>query len=203
MSFEVLEPGPCTLLVDAGRPNHRSRGVPLGGAADRASWMHGNAMVGNAPDAVALEFALVGPTLRALHDTACAISGALFAQSGTCFHLAAGDVLKIGPTALGMRGYLCVHGGFRGELILGSQSSLEPIKRGEILECDQSLLAGRASAGVLNSPSLARPANGDCAESRCIAVRRPIGLMRRSSLSNHSPSRRRAIAWDCGCPANR
>ena len=148
------------LLVDAGRPNHRSRGVPLGGAADRASWRHGNAMVGNVHDALALEFALVGSTLRALHDAECAISGAPFAQSGTRFHLAAGDVMKIGPTPIGMRGYLCVHGGFRGEEILGRQTSLEPIKRGQILEClaavPQGLRAGGGSrSGVARRPRVA------------------------------------------------
>ncbi|MFL5330758.1 MAG: biotin-dependent carboxyltransferase family protein [Gemmataceae bacterium] len=176
MSFEVLEPGPYSLLVDAGRPHHRSRGVPLGGAADRASWMQGNTMVGNELTAVALEFALVGPSLRATCDVECAISGAPFKRSGSCFSLKTGEVLKIGPTSEGMRGYLCVHGGFRGKEILGSHTSLEPIKRGDILDF-AAVLARRANEGepcerLRASPSLARRANGTAAnktELRCIA----------------------------------
>src|SRR5437899_2042034 len=115
MSLEVLEPGPCSLLVDAGRTRHRSLGVPLGGAADRAALAQGNALVGNPLDAPALEFALVGPTLLAKCDLGCVIFGAPFVatigeihlRTGICFALHAGEVLRIGPTPTGIRGYLC------------------------------------------------------------------------------------------------
>ena len=70
MSLTVLEPGPLSLVVDLGRPHHRSFGVPFGGAADRAAYMQGNALVGNEPGAAALEFAFAGPTLRAEADRA-------------------------------------------------------------------------------------------------------------------------------------
>src|SRR5215207_9380454 len=76
MSLRVREPGLQSLLVDYGRPRSRSLGVPVGGAADRAALALGNALVGNAPDAVALEAAFSGPTLEALHPAACVIFGA-------------------------------------------------------------------------------------------------------------------------------
>ncbi|MBM3981533.1 MAG: allophanate hydrolase, partial [Planctomycetes bacterium] len=78
MSLRVREPGLQSLLVDLGRERSRALGVPVGGAADRAALALGNALVGNAPDAVALEAAFAGPTLEALHPTACVIFGAPF-----------------------------------------------------------------------------------------------------------------------------
>ncbi len=65
MSFSVLEPGLQSRIVDFGRPSSRSLGVPVGGAADRWSLALGNALVGNLPDAPALEVTPTGPTLRA------------------------------------------------------------------------------------------------------------------------------------------
>ena len=78
MTLRVLEPGLYTLVVDFGRPHHRSLGVPIGGAADRTSLALGNALVGNPPDAAALEINLAGPTLEAVHDLACVVYGAPF-----------------------------------------------------------------------------------------------------------------------------
>src|SRR5260370_11180599 len=60
----VLNPGIFSLLVDFGRPHSRGLGVPVGGAADRTALSIGNALVGNAPDAVALEISLAGPNLQ-------------------------------------------------------------------------------------------------------------------------------------------
>jgi biotin-dependent carboxylase-like uncharacterized protein len=138
MSLTVLDAGPYSLLVDLGRPAARALGVPVGGAADRAALALGNALVGNPPGAVALELTLAGPTLRAEHPTACVVFGAPFTGSvpaGTTFLLRRGDVLKIGGTPEGVRGYLCVRGGFRAPAVLGSRSALEPIRAGDVLDC--------------------------------------------------------------------
>src|SRR5439155_9458880 len=78
MSLRVLDPGLYTLVVDFGRPHCRSLGVPVGGAADRTSLTLGNTLVGNPPDAAALEFSLLGPTLEADCELACVIYGAPF-----------------------------------------------------------------------------------------------------------------------------
>jgi biotin-dependent carboxylase-like uncharacterized protein len=143
MSFELLDSGLATLLVDAGRPRWRSLGVPVGGAADRASLAIGNALVGNLPDALALEFTLIGPTLVAREPVAGAIFGAPFSiaingkevRAGSTFSLAAGDVLRIGGTPIGARGYLCVAGGLQAPAVLGSGSSFEPLPMGHRLSC--------------------------------------------------------------------
>src|ERR1041385_2592647 len=107
MSLTVLDPGLYSLLVDRGRPGARSLGMPVGGAADQAAFALGNALLGNPPDAVALELTLTGPTLRAEQPTACVVFGARFSltipdsravEAGMSFTLQAGEVLRIGGT---------------------------------------------------------------------------------------------------------
>lgn len=159
MSLTVLDPGAYSLIVDAGRPRHRWLGVPISGAADRAAFQQGNALVGNEPDSVALEIALVGPTLLAAQDTAAVVFGAPFdvaiydrkIQPGTTFTVKAGETLRIGGTRFGMRGYLCVRGGFDAPSILDSRSALAPIKRGDQLVCSAGRVGGRSLAESLPS----------------------------------------------------
>jgi len=151
MSLFVVDPGWATRVVDGGRPSTRSLGVPVGGAADRTSWMLGNALVGNAPETPALEIALKGPVLRADAEVAGVVFGAPFEmhsarqafRAGRTFTLSPGEELHIGGTASGMRAYLCVPGGFQTHDILGSQSALATIERGASLACASSRLRAR------------------------------------------------------------
>src|SRR4051812_46185584 len=116
MNLHVIKPGLATRIVDGGRPRSRSLGVPVGGAADRWSLALGNALVGNRPDAAALEIGLAGPTLRAECHLACVVFGAPFEllserqelTMGTTFILAKDEELHIGGTPIGARAYLCV-----------------------------------------------------------------------------------------------
>jgi biotin-dependent carboxylase-like uncharacterized protein len=138
----------CSLIVDQGRPRSRSLGVPVGGAADRFSLTIGNALVGNPPDAAALEMSLSGPTLSADHELACVVYGAPFAMTlggvawevGRTFTLQPAEELRIGGTASGMRAYLCVRGGLQTPRILGSRSSLEPLRAGACLPCQAGVI---------------------------------------------------------------
>jgi antagonist of KipI len=142
-SLRILETGLCTLVVDFGRPGYRSLGVPVGGAADRFSMSIGNALVGNPPDAAALEICLTGPTLEAGGDLACVLFGAPFTLAddqrqlvaGKTFTLHGGERLRIGGTSAGARAYFCVRGGFQRQPILGSHSALEPVRAGDELSC--------------------------------------------------------------------
>jgi len=152
MSLTVLDPGLLTLAVDFGRTGSRSLGVPVGGAADRTALALGNGLVGNPPDAVALELTLAGSTVRAEERTGCVVFGAPFSLTvsgrgpilaGTTFTLEPGEVLRIGGTPRGVRGYLCVPGGFHFPTILGSRSSLEPITASAVLKCSSSALRSR------------------------------------------------------------
>lgn len=164
--LKVVHPGLCTLVVDGGRPCCRSLGVPVGGAADRAALALGNALVGNPPDAAALEVALAGPTLVADAELACVLFGAPFdlatdrrpLAAGKTFTLRPGEVLHVGGTARGVRAYLCVGGGLQTPVVLGSRSSLEPLKAGTELDC----IAGRIQPRFIDrwdpsaSPALSR-----------------------------------------------
>jgi 5-oxoprolinase (ATP-hydrolysing) subunit C len=152
MSLIVREGGLQSLLVDFGRERSRSLGVPVGGAADRAALALGNALVGNPARAPAVEVAFAGPTVEALHPTACVIFGAPFQSTvngvplaaGVTFALEPGDVLRVGGTSIGARAYLCVAGGFEAAEVLGSRSALEALKAGEELKCAASRIEARS-----------------------------------------------------------
>lgn len=166
MSLHVRDAGLFSLLVDHGRPHTRHLGLPLGGAADRAALALGNALVGNLPDTIALEVTLAGPTLEALHPTACVVFGAPFQslvngqpiRPETTFTLEAGDVLRVGGARTGCRGYLCVAGGFDAPEILGSRSALEPIHAGETLACRAARIEARSLSDLQPSGGLRTPA---------------------------------------------
>src|SRR5947209_19086423 len=116
MALHVLEPGLHTLLVDFGRPRTRSLGVPVGGAADRFALAIGNALVGNEPEACALEISLTGPRLRANCDVACVLYGAPFEitgeqqqpRPGRTFTLHSCEEIHLRVTKRKMRAYFCV-----------------------------------------------------------------------------------------------
>jgi antagonist of KipI len=125
--------------------------VPVGGAADRAALALGNALVGNGPDAAALEVTLAGPTLQADCDLACVVYGAPFElagdrpglTAGTTFTLAAGERLHIRGTRVGLRAYLCVRGGLQTDAVLGSRSGLAPLAAGAVLPCQPGVIRRR------------------------------------------------------------
>jgi antagonist of KipI len=160
MTLRVLEPGLYTLVVNGGRPGYRSLGVPVGGAADRAALALGNSLVGNPPDAPALEISLAGPELQAGCELGCVVYGAPFGltsdrqalTAGKTFTLHPDETLRIGSTPAGMRAYLCVRGGIEAPMILGSRSGLEPLRAGDELGC---------SPGSIRPRFLTRPRDHD------------------------------------------
>ena len=162
MSLVVRDAGLLSLLVDRGRTRSRHLGVPLGGAADRAALALGNALVGNPPDAVAVEVTLSGPTVEAKKPAACVVFGAPFQSSingraivaGTTFTLEPGNVLRVGGTLSGARGYLCVAGGFEVPELLGSRSALEPICAGDDLKCRPARIEARSLPFAFSDLSL-------------------------------------------------
>ena len=146
MALIVVRPGVWATIQDRGRVGHRGFGVPVGGASDRASLDLANALLGNDPDAAALELTLVGGTYRAKASLAIALAGAPMAamirsasgpdrpltipQSTT---LRAGDELVLGGSAFGARAYLAVRGGWLTPPILGSRSDEARVEAGRVL----------------------------------------------------------------------
>ncbi|HEX5269260.1 MAG TPA: hypothetical protein VFW33_02170, partial [Gemmataceae bacterium] len=60
------------------------------------------------------------------------------------FTLAPGEVLRVGGTPRGLRAYLCVGGGLQTRAVLGSRSSLEPLRAGAELPCRTGAIHGRS-----------------------------------------------------------
>lgn len=123
--IEVIRGGMLTTVQDLGRMGHRSVGVPLSGAADPFALRLVNALVGNADHAAAIEFTLVGPTLRFSHDTVIAVGGGDFGDLPRWrpLRISAGTELNFGPARHGCRGYLAVAGGVEIPPVLGSRST--------------------------------------------------------------------------------
>ena len=61
-NLRILNPGLQTTIQDLGRPGYQRFGIPVGGALDPVSLRAANTLVGNPPDAAALEIAYLGPT---------------------------------------------------------------------------------------------------------------------------------------------
>ena len=132
-ALEVLEAGVQTTVQDhPGRVGYWAVGVPPSGPMDDLAMRLANRLVGNAPDAAALECTLSGPSLRFYSDTVVAVCGAAMAVSVDGAPLAlwqshtvkAGSVLTLGAVqSAGARTYLALRGGLDVPLYLGSRST--------------------------------------------------------------------------------
>jgi biotin-dependent carboxylase-like uncharacterized protein len=76
LALEVLDGGLLTTVQDFGRHGYERYGVPVAGAVDPFALRVANWLVGNPPDAAALEVTLVGPRLRATEKCLIAVAGA-------------------------------------------------------------------------------------------------------------------------------
>ena len=129
--IRVLEPGPQTTVQDAGRRGQLRYGIPPSGPVDARSFTLANRLVGNADGAAALEFTLIGPRFRADAPCVIAVAGAEApvtindapAAMWTTLTLAAADVVRIGPTRAGVRGYVAFAGGIDVLPVLGSRAT--------------------------------------------------------------------------------
>jgi biotin-dependent carboxylase-like uncharacterized protein len=137
----VVRAGPLTTVQDAGRPGLAHLGVPPSGAFDRDALVRGNRLVGNAPDAAALEATLVGPALRFARPALVAVTGARASVvADAAIDVAAGELLELGPLRDGVRAYVCVRGGIAVEPVLGSRAhdlltrvGPPPLRDGDVL----------------------------------------------------------------------
>ncbi|HEX7326352.1 MAG TPA: biotin-dependent carboxyltransferase family protein [Rhodanobacteraceae bacterium] len=131
MSLEVVKPGLLATLQDMGRSGFAHLGIGRAGAFDVPALRIANALCGNPPDACALEFTLLGPTLRARTDVWVALAGAncAFTVDGVArpawapVRVPASATIAIGPARDGCRGYLAVRGGIDVAPVLGSRSA--------------------------------------------------------------------------------
>jgi biotin-dependent carboxylase-like uncharacterized protein len=144
----VLRAGMLTTVQDRGRPGLAHLGVPPSGAADTDALELGNSIVGNPPDAAALEATLLGPALRFAQPALVAVTGAeanatgsrRALERGVAVEVPAGGVLELGRCRHGVRAYVAVRGGFAVAKTLGSRShdlltglGPPPLRDGDVL----------------------------------------------------------------------
>ena len=131
-TIDVLEPGVQTSVQDwPGRLGYWDVGVPPSGPMDMHAHRAANALVGNAPDAAALEITLAGPTLRFNTSAVVAVTGAPApikldgepVPMWQALPVKAGSVLTVGRCDTGVRLALAVAGGLDVPLYLGSRST--------------------------------------------------------------------------------
>lgn len=133
--LKVLSPGLQTTVQDAGRRGHQDVGVPVAGALDRVSFALANALVGNPPEAPALEILLHGPTLEvAATSVRVALVGGIggiellgdeprTVPSGESVRLTQGTRFRVNPLGDAACAYLALGGGIAAPLLLGSAST--------------------------------------------------------------------------------
>jgi antagonist of KipI len=130
-SLTVVRPGMLTSVQDLGRWGHQHNGVPVAGPMDVYSHRLANHLVGNAPNAAALEVTLVGPELVSDGDVLCAVAGAEFALTidGRAAPMHAplvvphGSRLRFGARARGARATFAVRGGIAVPATFGSRAT--------------------------------------------------------------------------------
>ncbi|HEY9090275.1 biotin-dependent carboxyltransferase family protein [Parasphingorhabdus sp.] len=131
MTIMVIKPGLQSTLQGAPFTGHRHLGMPAAGAADCLSLALANHLVGNAPDAIAIEITLDDAKFAFACSTVIALTGAagFLRQNGEDRPLHApvivkpGDEIHVGPAKLGCRSYLSVSGKLDAQLLLGGQST--------------------------------------------------------------------------------
>src|SRR5882724_8823587 len=132
-TIEVFEPGVHTSVQDyPGRLGYWSVGVPPSGPMDSLAFRLANRLVGNPPNAAALELTLTGPTLQFKFDAVIAVAGAAMRAEidgrpvarWKAHIVPAGSSLRLGSiVGNGIRAYLAVAGGFEVPEYLGAKST--------------------------------------------------------------------------------
>lgn len=134
--LKVIDPGLQACIQDGGRSRYASSGLGRSGAMNPWAMRVANLIVGNSEGDAVLEFAGNRICLMAEQDLSIAIaaygaSAEINSPDSGCrkqslwqsIDLKAGEQLEIKSSNWSSRRYLAVKGGFRGEEILGSQST--------------------------------------------------------------------------------
>ncbi|OIK07508.1 biotin-dependent carboxyltransferase family protein [Streptomyces monashensis] len=147
-TLTVVRPGALTTVQDTGRRGHAHLGVPRSGALDAPALVLANRLLGNAPDAAALETTLTGCALRPGRTVTVVVGGAPCPVSvdgraaawGAPVRVPAGAVLDVGAVTAGVRSYVAVLGGIAVAPVLGSRSAdllsglgPAPLRAGDVL----------------------------------------------------------------------
>lgn len=129
--IRVLSTGPRATFQDAGRPGRAAEGIARSGAADPPAWALANRLLGNRPDAAAIEVVLGGFRAVAERGLAVAVTGGwapLTIDGRPCdpyvvHPWAAGAELRMDALVGGARAYVAVRGGWLAPAAAGSRST--------------------------------------------------------------------------------
>lgn len=129
---EVIDSGLQTTVQDLGRYGFGRMGFAANGAADRASLIRANRLVGNPDGAAGLEMTLAGPALRFHRRAGIAVTGAEMSPLLNGLPLPANRPLGVMPgdevvfrsvAGSGARAYLAITGGIDVPVVMGSRST--------------------------------------------------------------------------------
>ncbi|WP_192843789.1 biotin-dependent carboxyltransferase family protein, partial [Aureimonas sp. D3] len=130
-ALDILQVGPMASVQDLGRKGWLQAGVSGAGPMDPPSFRIANALVGNEPNAAALEFAGIGGRFQVSGPVRFAVTGGdmdirrgeerLHAWESHDLH--PGDVLTIGALRGCVWGYLALSGGIDVPPVMGSRST--------------------------------------------------------------------------------
>ena len=180
-TLEVVNSGLLTTVQDLGRPHAARHAVPAGGAMDAFALQAANRLVGNPPNAAALEITAGGASFSVLAPAVIAITGADLTALldyrpvplWTSFVVRPGAQLVFGARKCdwGARAYLALAGGIDVPMVLGSRSTDlagrfggvdgRMLQAGNILDAPRSrsldLLAGRVWRAEMRPAYRAQP----------------------------------------------
>src|SRR4051812_39333330 len=130
-TLTVLSPGPLSTIQDVGRPGYGHLGVGSSGAADPFDLELVNRILGNDRQTAAIEATLGRLRVRVNFDGTVAVTGAPCAidvagrpePMNTRINVQAGEEIRLGAPAVGLRTYLGVAGGIDSAVVLGSRST--------------------------------------------------------------------------------
>ncbi len=136
--LKIISPSVLTTIQDAGRRGWQAFGVPISGAMDAFAHRAANLLVGNPPQAAALEIGYTSAEFLALDECLIAATGpgfALLVNERPLRMWASVYVRKNGQIRLEKQGsgnwaYLSAHGEIQTPLILASRSSYTPASLG-------------------------------------------------------------------------
>ena len=190
--LEVVRPGAFATVQDLGRAGSAAVGVPPSGAADVASLIAANRLVGNPDGAAAVELTLGRATFRCVGGLRLAVTGAPAAvtvavepgqptvdlEFGSSFGVLDGGLVSIGAPTSGLRTYVAVAGGLATPAVLGSRSADvlsklggEALRPGDVLPVgsERRLESTRPPSSTSLGPAgPAIPARGSVAQLRVI-----------------------------------
>ena len=129
--IEILTASALATVQDNGRHSQYRQGVGTAGAMDAVALAIGNALLGNASDAAAIEIPVTPFRVRFQSDLCFALTGAdctaeldgMPLPADWAMQAKAGQELSLGRVRSGCRAYLCLQGGVDVPVVLGSRST--------------------------------------------------------------------------------